>query len=150
MLHTEKITQIATDSPAVYAFRIEDGVSSDEMAAMARLIDGAFDRHDTIRMLLFLYDFRMTDAVRSLSFKSLATQARSVWNVSHYAVVGAPNVAAVMIEAFDKIIPVKASTFDRGEEADAWAFVGASPRDPVKAGQGSQQDRATSDKKSRP
>jgi hypothetical protein len=130
MFLTSNIAQIGTDTPSVYAFRIEHGVTPDEMAAMAELIDVAFEEHETIRMLLFLDDFGMFDAVRSLSLKSLATQARSVSHVSHYAVVGAPKLAAIMIETFDKVSPVKASAFKPGEEAEAWAFVEARPRDP--------------------
>lgn len=127
MLLTKHITQIRTDTIPVYAFRIEDGVDADEMKALAELIDLAFERHDTIRMLVILQDFGMADALRSLSLKSLSTQARSIAHVSHYAVVGAPAVAAAMIETFDKVSPVSAEAFSLDEESKAWAFIGARP-----------------------
>lgn len=127
MLLTKHITQIRTDIIPVYAFRIEDGVEADEMKFLAELIDLAFERHDTIRMLVILQDFGMADALRSLSLESLSTQARSIAHVSHYAVVGAPSVAAAMIETFDKVSPVSAEAFSPDEESKAWAFVGARP-----------------------
>lgn len=127
MLLTKHITQIPTDAPAVYAFRIADGVEAAEMGVMAELIDLAFDRHDKIKMLLILENFGVDDALRSQSFQSVSTQIRSISHVSHYAVVGAPTIVAAMIEAFDKILPVSAQAFSPEEEGEAWAFVGAKP-----------------------
>lgn len=129
MIQSENINQIPTDTPQVYAFRIKEGVGADEMTALAKVIEAAFERHDTIRMLLVLQDFGMADAVRSLSLKSMVTQARSIAHVSHYAVVGAPAVAAVMIETFDKVSPVSADVFSSDEESEAWTFVDARPLD---------------------
>lgn len=129
MFKTDKITEILTDISSVYAFRIEAGVRSKEMAQMAEFLDAAFDRQGTISILLLLHDFRMTDALRSLSFKTLATQARSISHVERYAVVGAPKIAAVMVETFDPISPIKARSFEQGAEEAAWDFVGARPQD---------------------
>jgi len=127
MFASERIRQVATDAPSVYAFRIEGGVSADELAAMSRLLDEAFERHDKISMLLLLDGFGPSDALSSISPKSLATQARSAFNVERYAVVGPPPSAARMIETFDTVSSIDARTFDPGEEDAAWDFVGARP-----------------------
>lgn len=127
MLQTTNITQIATDDPAVYAFRIEGGVTTEEMAGMAEVMNAAFDRDETVSMLVLLHDFVASDAAAGLSLRSLESQVRSLAHVERYGVVGAPSFAAAMIETFDKISPIDARTFDPGEEAAAWAFVGAAP-----------------------
>lgn len=129
MFMTHTITQIPTDTPSVYAFRIKTGVSPDEMSALADVISEAFALHGTIRMLLVLDDFGMSDALLSVSLKSLTTQARSIAHVSHYAVVGAPKLAELMIETFDTVSPIGARTFAPKEADEAWAFVGARPRE---------------------
>lgn len=127
MLATGRITQIPTDNPTVYAFRIEGGVQSDEINAMARTMDDAMDRHERISMLLVLHDFDASDAASSITLKTLATQVRSAAHVERYAVVGAPDFARRMIGIFDDVTSIEARTFDPGEEAAAWAFVGARP-----------------------
>ncbi len=43
--------------------------------------------------------------------------------MDRYVVAGAPEAAAGMIEAMDKVVPVRAETFDT--EAEAWAALGA-------------------------
>lgn len=127
MPKTSKIVQIAADAPFVYAFRIEGGVSAAEMSEMAETMNAAFDRGETVNMLLILRDFDAADALSGLSARSLESQFRSLRHVERYAVVGAPAFAAAMIETFGKMSPIAAETFDPAEEAAAWAFVGARP-----------------------
>ncbi|MGF1552764.1 MAG: STAS/SEC14 domain-containing protein [Paracoccaceae bacterium] len=129
MLTTDAIRQIPASDERVYAFRIEGGVGTDEMADLARTMNEAFDRHDEpIRMLLILHDFGGPgDAVAGFSLEGLRAQFRSPARVGRYAVVGAPEIARRMIEANDKIAPIDARTFDPGEEDAAWAFVEARP-----------------------
>ena len=131
MLLTPNITQIETTDPSVYAFRIEGGASAEEMADMAEVMNAAFDRDETVSMLVLLHDFDASDAAAGLSLRSLESQFRSLAHVERYGVVGAPAFAAAMIEAFGRIGPIEARTFDPGEEAAAWAFVGASPADTI-------------------
>jgi len=127
MFKTAKITEIPTDTPSVYAFRVLGGVTSDEMAGVAEVLEKGFERHGKVNILFLLEDFDMSDAVSSSSLKSLAAQVRSVSHVRRYAVVGAPSVAATMINTFDKVTLIEANTFEPGEEAGAWRFVGARP-----------------------
>lgn len=124
---TDHIEQVANSDPSVYAFRIEGGATADEMAAMADVMNAAFDRDEKVNMLLVLHDFGATDATSGLAVRSLYAQMRSLAHVERYAVVGAPAVAAAMIETFEKVLPIEARTFDPEEEAAAWTFVGARP-----------------------
>ena len=127
MFTTPKISRIATDTPSVYAFRVAGGVNPDEIDAMARLMEEAFERHGKVSMLILLEDFHASDALAGMSLKSLSTQARSASHIRRYAVVGAPSLAATMIETFDKVSPVEAGAFDKADLDAAWDFVGARP-----------------------
>lgn len=131
MLTTSHITQIETTDRRVYAFRIAGGVTSEEMADIAEVMNAAFDRDETVSMLVLLHGFDASDAAAGLSLRSLEAQFRSLAHVERYGVVGAPAFAAAMIEAFGKIGPIEARTFDPDEEAAAWAFVGTSPVDAI-------------------
>lgn len=128
MLSTDHIKQISNTDSSVYAFRVEGGASADEMAAMADVMNAAFDRDEKVNMLLILHDFGAADASAGLALRSLYSQVRSLAHVERYAVVGAPTVAAAMIETFEKVLPLEAKTFDPEEEAAAWTFVGARPK----------------------
>ncbi len=125
MLDTPTIKQIAASAPSVYAFRILGEVTSEDMAAMADLMNDAFDAHDKVSMLLIFEHYKGSEMGASFSMENLKAQMRSIANVEKYAVVGVPDAAETMISAMDAISPVDARSFDMADEAAAWAFVGA-------------------------
>ena len=57
------------------------------------------------------------------SWEALKSRFRAVSNVNRYVVVGVPDAAEGLIEIMDKLIPVKAETFD--EEIAAWRSLNA-------------------------
>ena len=83
---------------------------------------------EAVSTLLILSDFGASDAISGVNPSSLYAQGRSLAHVERYAVVGAPALAAGMINTFEKVLPVEARTFDPEDEASAWDFVGARPR----------------------
>lgn len=129
MLTTPRITQIATTNPFVYAFRIRSGVEAEEFSRVAEITNAAMDREERLSLLFILEGFGLSDAMAGFSPKSLGAQFRSLAHMERYAVVGAPSIAAGMIDAFDKVSSIEARSFEPGEEDAAWAFVGARPRD---------------------
>jgi hypothetical protein len=132
MLVTPSVVEIATDNPAVHAFEIRGGTRAEDIRAMARHMEWVFDEADKagggVSMLLRMRDYDMGDAYRSASFETLKAQMRSPWHIERYAVIGAPPAARAMIETMAPLMPVDARTFEPEQEAEAWAFVGASPR----------------------
>lgn len=127
MLATKSINEIATDRADVFAFRIRGEVSSEDMQAMAARMNAAFDTHETVSMLLIFEGFEGSDTGAAFDIETIKAQFRALGKVDKYAVVDAPSSAAGMIETMGKVIPVEARTFDAGQEAEAWRFVGASP-----------------------
>ncbi len=127
MLDTPTITRLQTNNPAVYAFEIRGGTRSEDVEAMAHLMDTAFDRPEKVSMLLLMRGVDMGDALASVNFASLKAQMRSVGNVEKYAVVGAPAAAEAMIRTMAPLLPLEARVFEPEEEAEAWDFVAARP-----------------------
>jgi hypothetical protein len=127
MFRSEAITQIAVDNPLVFAFSIHGEVTSDDMEAMAKTMNAAFDMEQDVSMLLIFAQYEDREMGAGLNMETIKAQFRSLANVKKYAVVGAPSAAETMIAVLDKVIPVDARTFDAAQEPDAWQFVGARP-----------------------
>jgi hypothetical protein len=122
------IAEIPTGREAVIAFRISGEIDAEGMERMAQRMNDAFDRFKQVNMLLL---FARSDGVTtgaSVNFDGLKAQFRALRRVHRYAVVGAPDTAARMIDLFDKVLPVEARAFDLDEEQAAWQFVGAEAR----------------------
>ena len=124
-MNGSRVTRIATDREDVLAFALEGSIESEDMAALARTIDDAFESHDKINLLLILSEFGLQEALSSLNADVLKAQLKSPTNVARYAVVGAPAVAEAMIRLFNPLIPVEARAFEPAKETEAWRFVGA-------------------------
>jgi hypothetical protein len=118
---------IPTTKPTVLAFEFTDTVRSEDLDALAATVERAFDRHDSVSLLLIFREWDGVEVSGTLDPDVVRTQFRSLTNVDRYAVVGAPSAARAMIELTDPLIPVDAETFDRDEEDAAWAFVEARP-----------------------
>jgi hypothetical protein len=121
------IEPIPTTRETLLAFRISGQIGKDDMHCMAEIANAAFDRHGTVDMLLIFETFAGRDTGALFDAEALKAQARSLAKVGRYVVVGAPDSARAMIEAMDAVIPVKAMTFDRGDEEKAWIELAARP-----------------------
>ena len=121
------IHPVPTTRDDLLAFRIDGEVGKDDMAAMAERVNDAFDRHESVDMLLLFDRFLGRDAGASFDAEAMKAQFRSLTNVGRYFVVGAPDAARRMIETMGSIIPVEAKTFDKGDEEKAWVELGARP-----------------------
>ncbi len=133
MLTTPTVQQIPSTSPLVHAFRVTGTVTSEDMEAMARHMNAAFEAVDDtaaegeIGMLLIFEAFEGREMGAAMNAETMKAQFKSLSQVAKYAVVGAPDAAESMIGVMDRVIPVDARTFDAGDEAAAWAWVGATP-----------------------
>lgn len=121
------ITQIPTDNPKVYAFRVVGHIEDDDEEALAEYMNDAFDMNDKVDMLLDLSAYTGSDWDAMFDGDVIKSRFRALRKVGRYAVIGAPDGAARMINVMDKIIPVDAKAFPATEADAAWAFVGAKP-----------------------
>lgn len=109
------------------AFRVTAKVSKDDMHEMAERTNAAFDRHDTVDMLIVFERFEGQDTGAMFDGEAMKAQFRSLAKVGRYVVVGAPDSARSLIETMGSVLPVKAITYDSGDEEKAWDELGARP-----------------------
>ena len=127
------IEQIPANDSHVFAFRISGRISDDDAEAMAKFMNNAFDHADSVNMLMIFDDFQGSDWDAMLDGDVATSRFRALSKVDKYAVVGAPESAAAMINAMDWIIPVDAKTFKLSELDLAWSFVGSKPATNIQA-----------------
>ncbi len=124
MLTLPSIVQVPTTRNNLFAFRITDEVSREDMTAMAEYINDVFDTHEEKVDMLMIFDrYEGAELGASWSWEALKSRFRSLSNVGRYVVVGAPEGAQTLIEVMDNLMPVDAETFD--EEISAWRSLGA-------------------------
>ncbi len=121
------ISEIETDKPSVHSFRVSGHIDDDASEALAKHMNDVFDRSDKVNMLLDMTAFTGSDWDSMLDGDVIASRFRALSHVERYAVVGAPERAAKMINLMDKVIPVQAKAFAADESDKAWEFVGARP-----------------------
>ncbi len=120
MLDTQVITEIDLGLPQTFAFRINGEVQQDDMRQLAERMLHAFDEYDEMD-LVFIFDrFEGSSTSASFDMTSLRAQVKSLANLRHYVVVGAPDSASGLIETMGHILPVEAKTFETEAEAREW------------------------------
>ena len=124
MLETASIRELPARRPRLHAFRITGTVTREDMAAMGRRMVDAFEASDEkVDMLLIFDGYEGAEGLAGMSWPAVRSRTEALWAVDRYVVAGAPDAAAQMIEAMDKVMPVRAETCDT--EAQAWAALGA-------------------------
>jgi hypothetical protein len=118
---------VTTTRPNLLAFRITGKVTKEDMHEMAEMSNAAFDRFETVDMLLIFDNFEGQEMGALFDLESMKAQFRSIMNVGRYVVVGAPESARALIEGMGAMLPVKAMTFDKGDEELAWVELEARP-----------------------
>ena len=111
MLRTQAIEQFATHLYGVFAFRITDRLTREDLKEMAETMNRAFDHHEEIDLLISFRTDEDAELIAGLSAEAIKAQFRALSKVRNYCVAYAPEGAEAMIEFFDNILPVKARTF---------------------------------------
>jgi hypothetical protein len=119
------MNRVPTTDSSVLAFEFSGRVESEDIETMANEVDDAYDRHDSISLILLFHDWQGAEVSATFDPDVVATQFKALSNVDRYAVVGAPDAAQSMIDVMDHVIPVDAETFEADEEEAAWSFIGA-------------------------
>ena len=121
------IEPIPTSRPDLLAFAVTGRIAEADMEAMAATVTAAFDRHDTIDMLITMPNYDGVELGAAFDAEGLGAMLRSNRHVRRYAVVGAPAWAKAMITLSGPFTPVETKAFDGVDEGRAWAWVGGSP-----------------------
>lgn len=117
------IAALDTPRPDLLAFEIRAKIEKEDIEWMARRVEAAFERHETIDMLLLIPHYEGTELGAVFDTEALKAQLKSARHVRRYAVVGAPAWAKAMINLVSPLSPVEAKTFDTDEAPAAWRWV---------------------------
>jgi hypothetical protein len=121
MLNTSTIREFDAGLPSVYAFRILDAVTADDMAEMSRRMTDVFDATDhKVDMLLVFETDREAQSGAGFSKDAITAQFKSLSNVGNYVVANAPGQAGSIVEAMGTAMPVEAKAFETESEAKSW------------------------------
>jgi hypothetical protein len=118
-----KVERLHIDGATVILFEFDPVLDHEQVLTMARAVDEAIERDGELRLLLDLSRTEIFAVGAFLSPKGLLTSIRSIGPVSRYAVVGAPSVAAVAVESFGAILPLKSRAFEAADIAKARRWV---------------------------
>jgi hypothetical protein len=110
------ILRLETKRSALAALEIIGKITEADMAWMTGQVDHAFELHDRIDLMVIMTNFDGAEAAAVLNGEAAGASLKSLHHLRKYAVVGAPGWARAMIETMGSILPVKAMTFDKGDE----------------------------------
>lgn len=127
MFANSSIREVPNDRDDLFAFRIVGEVNRIDMEEMSHYMDAQFKTHDKVSMLLIFDPYKGAQTGATLSWDVIKTRVKSLTKVERYVVVNAPDHARSKIDTMGSLLPVETMTFD--DEAEAWAHLGATPRD---------------------
>jgi len=114
----------------ILAFAFDHTLDHHQVLTMARTVENAIAQGNDLALLL---DMRATEHVSPgafLSAEGMWTSLRSVGPVRRYAVVAVPGIAAAVVEAMGKILPLESRAFDGDEIEAARVWVAEPPSRP--------------------
>ncbi|PRY95523.1 SpoIIAA-like protein [Hasllibacter halocynthiae] len=117
----------AQDRPDILAFRVTGALDKEGIHALAERANDWMDALPGKGSLLLIFEAAEADDLPSGTFDGEMLKARfkSLRKLENYVVANAPGSAGTMVEAFGKVLPLEAKSFDTS--AEAWAFLGARP-----------------------
>lgn len=121
------VEHISHDGVTVLAFAFDTTLDHAQVTEMARVVEAAMAGGGDLALLLDMRETRHFAPGAFLSGEGMWTSLRSVGPVRRYAVVAAPALAAVAVEAFGKVLPLQSRAFDAAEIDAARQWVAATP-----------------------
>jgi hypothetical protein len=128
-LHDRAVSLIETDKPDVLGYEINGRVSAADAGAVADYFNEALGRGRPLRLLGRIRSIDGAELGPLLGHKFLEMKIGMLKRVERYAVVGGPVWLCAWIQALDPLVPVELRHFPADEEAEAWAWLGAHPKD---------------------
>ncbi|HEU5096824.1 MAG TPA: STAS/SEC14 domain-containing protein [Reyranella sp.] len=119
------IRRLETDREDVFAFDVVGRVAASDVENIYGLIEGAYALHDKIDVLVRIKDYDGVDWDAAKKDFSLLSETRALKHIRRYAVVGGPGWFGPMIAVLKPFFSLRMKHFDADEEAEAWAWIGA-------------------------
>jgi hypothetical protein len=119
---------LPTSREDVLAFEINGVISSEEMPGVIKRFEAFLERHDKVRLLNRMTHFGGIDPSVFMQSGLVSMKLAAMQKVERYAIVGAPVWMGKIIETMNPMFAdIDMRTFAADQEADAWAWLGATP-----------------------
>lgn len=128
-LHDPSIRIIETDKPDVLGFELDGRISTADAQAAADYFNKALDRKRPLRLLGRVKNIEGAELSALFGHKYLQMKVGMLERVDRYAVVGGPTWLCAWISAIDSLVPCELRYFGADQEAQAWAWLGATPKE---------------------
>lgn len=122
------VRRIETDRDDAYAFEITGQIAATDIENMFGLLEGAYELHDQIDVLVLVHDYEGFDWSALWHEETYLDKARAFKHIRKYAFVGGAGwmkTGATLVRPF---MPMEIRQFDLDELDEAWAWIGANPR----------------------
>lgn len=126
--HAPALTILQTDSPSVIAFEFDGSVTAADMdQAVAELGPRLESGSGPLRVLASVgeFDFPIFSALFKQRYFHLKME--TLKRLERYAVVGGPDWLRRAVKSLAPLLAFEMRYFERGDEAAAWQWIGASP-----------------------
>jgi hypothetical protein len=127
-LHDPSIRIIETDKPDVLGFELDGRISKADAEAAADYFNKALDRKRPLRLLARVRNIESAELGALFGHKYLQMKVGMLERVERYAVVGGPAWLCAWASALAPLVSVELRHFDSDQEAQAWAWLGATPK----------------------
>lgn len=116
---------LQTTNPNVFAYEVNGRVRAKDVKAVVNEFKPYLENEGKINVLAKLSDFNGFDLLAMIEDDLVRLKFKSLSKVEKYAVIGPKPWMRNLMELFYPVTNIKLRVFDKGEEADAWEWVGA-------------------------
>jgi hypothetical protein len=121
------VIRVPADRDDILAFRIHDKLREADAKAIFGILGDAYERHDKVDLLVIIDDFEGFEPSMMFESDLWSGKWNAISNVRKYGVIGGPSFARGAASFFGAFLPMEIRTFERGDEKDAWQWIGATP-----------------------
>ncbi|WP_157015773.1 SpoIIAA family protein [Mesorhizobium xinjiangense] len=122
------IRRIETDREDAYAFEITGHITAADMENMYGLLEGAYELHDKIDLLVLVHNYEGFDWAAALKEPTMVGKTHALKHIRKYAVVGGPGWMRAMLALFKPFMSMEMEHFEAGKADEAWQWLGAKPK----------------------
>lgn len=124
---TPVVRRIPTNKADVFAFAIEGHMNDADLENLYGLLDGAYEQHDEIDLLVRLTGYEGVDWSAAFSKTTLLMRTQSLHHLRRYAIIGGPIWIQASVSLMQPFSSIQIKTFDADEESSAWTWLDAKP-----------------------
>jgi hypothetical protein len=123
------VRRIDTNRPDAFAVQISGYVTAADVENLYGLLEGAYELHDRIDVLVRLVDYEGTDWAAVNRHTTEDGRNHAMQHVRRCAAVGEPDWTGRAGGFFSPELPVELKHFPLESEDEAWQWIGAAPED---------------------